>query len=149
MKTLLVTTDLSPESFKAFPVAAELARALDAKIVLLSIVEDPSQAAMLYAMDFPVLPDPAVKGQIMAKVSSELQNIVKNHFGSLPCEALVKESTGTAYREILKQADEVGASMIITATHGRTGIKHLLMGSTAERISRESKQPVVIVPSKA
>ena len=148
MKTLLVTTDLSPESFKAFPIASELARALNAKVVLLTVTEDPAQRAMLYGVDFPVLPDPSLETQILAKITSELQNIVKKHFGSLPCEPLVKVTAASTYREIIKQAEEIEASMIITATHGRTGVKHFLMGSTAERIVRESPIPVVIVPAK-
>ena len=148
MKTLLVTTDLSNESLLAFQTAQELAVALSAKVVLLSVVEDPTRVAMLYAMDFPILPDPEVRVQALARIKSDVDGLAKKYFGSVTCETIVQEAVGTVYQEILKQAQQLNANMIIMATHGRTGLKHLLMGSTAERVARESTRPVVIVPAK-
>ena len=68
MSPILVTTDLSPESYSAFPTSLELAKALNAPVVLVSVVEDPNQAAMFYATDFPIPPTPALKNQLIAKV---------------------------------------------------------------------------------
>ena len=49
--------------------------------------------------------------------------------------------------EICAFAEERDVDLIITATHGRTGLKHLLMGSVAEQVVRHARQPVLVVPS--
>jgi len=52
---------------------------------------------------------------------------------------------GAAAFEILKYAADVGADAIVMGTHGRTGLKHFLMGSVAETVLREAKVPVIVV----
>jgi nucleotide-binding universal stress UspA family protein len=52
---------------------------------------------------------------------------------------------GSPAAEIIRAADELGADLIVMATHGRTGIGHLLVGSVAERVVRESELPVLTV----
>jgi nucleotide-binding universal stress UspA family protein len=48
--------------------------------------------------------------------------------------------------DIIKTAEFWGADLLVIGTHGRTGLAHLLTGSTAEYIIRHSKVPVVVVP---
>ena len=50
-----------------------------------------------------------------------------------------------AYQEIIAAADGVNADMIIMGTHGRTGVAHLFVGSTAERVVRQAPCPVMVV----
>ena len=50
---------------------------------------------------------------------------------------------------ITSYAEKIGADLIIIATHGRTGLKHLLIGSVAERVVRHSAVPVLTLRSKA
>ncbi len=52
---------------------------------------------------------------------------------------------GTPYIEIVKEAQRINASVIVVGTHGRTGIEHVLFGSTAERVVRSSTCPVLTV----
>jgi universal stress protein A len=52
---------------------------------------------------------------------------------------------GQPYQEIGLAASEMQADLIIIATHGRTGLKHVLLGSTAERVARHAPCPVLIV----
>ncbi len=54
--------------------------------------------------------------------------------------------TGTPHVEICRLADEVGADLIVIGTHGRTGIRHALIGSVAERVVRHAKRAVLTVP---
>jgi len=54
---------------------------------------------------------------------------------------------GTAWREICSYSDEVGADLIIIGTHGRTGLRHALIGSTAERVVQHASCPVLTVKS--
>jgi nucleotide-binding universal stress UspA family protein len=55
---------------------------------------------------------------------------------------------GAAADEILGLAEEVGADLIFVGTHGHTGLKHLVMGSVAERVVREARCPVMVVRPK-
>lgn len=55
---------------------------------------------------------------------------------------------GTPAGEILDLAKEVGADLIFVGTHGYTGLKHLVMGSVAERVVREAGCPVMVVRAK-
>ena len=57
--------------------------------------------------------------------------------------------TGTPHVEVCRLADEVGADLIVTGTHGRTGIRHALIGSVAERVVRHAGRPVLTVPLHA
>ena len=147
MKKILVTTDLSSESSTAFKWAADLAQTFKCPIVLLAVIEDLSQAAVVYAMDFPVLPDPEVQKQVLTKVREELAQIRQQHFSTLQCEPIVREARGPVHTEILSTASEAGADLIVIATHGRTGLSRLLIGSVTERVVREAKCPVLTVPS--
>jgi nucleotide-binding universal stress UspA family protein len=52
---------------------------------------------------------------------------------------------GNSAEEILRAIDEYKPDLVVMATHGRTGLKHMLMGSVAERIVRLSPVPVLTV----
>ena len=54
--------------------------------------------------------------------------------------------SGEPAEEVLRVADEVEANYIVAGTHGRTGWRHLILGSVAERIVKGAKVPVVTVP---
>lgn len=53
--------------------------------------------------------------------------------------------SGVPHTEILEYADVAGIDLIVMGTHGRTGIDHYLIGSIAERVVRQSPDPVVTV----
>lgn len=53
--------------------------------------------------------------------------------------------SGDAFTQIVKCAGEIGADLIVVATHGRSGWKHVLLGSTAERVVRHAGCPVMVV----
>jgi len=62
-------------------------------------------------------------------------------------ETLVTEGS-EVYREILAQADELGANLVVIGTHGRAGFERLFLGSTAEKVLRKGRRPVMTVPPK-
>jgi nucleotide-binding universal stress UspA family protein len=55
---------------------------------------------------------------------------------------------GIPFEEILKRAKSLSADLIVVGTHGRTGLEHVLVGSTAERLVRRSTIPVLTVRSE-
>ena len=146
MKKILLTTDLSESSRKAFSVAKAHAKAFDATIVLLAIIEDPSQAAMIYAMDFPIQPDPDIRQQLVEKVRKDLDELVGKELSDVKCDAHVVEANGPTHAEIINYAKENDVDMLVIATHGRTGLSRILIGSVAEKVVRESHCPVLTVP---
>ena len=79
MRKILLTTDLSHESKVAFSLAQEYARAFKASVEVLTVVEDPAQAAMIYALEFPIYPDMDIQKQFIEKVKSELQSLMEEH----------------------------------------------------------------------
>jgi len=56
--------------------------------------------------------------------------------------------SGREDEEILEFANKEKVDLIVIGTHGRTGIEHVLFGSVAERVSRHSRFPVFVIPSK-
>jgi nucleotide-binding universal stress UspA family protein len=54
---------------------------------------------------------------------------------------------GHATEEICKTAGQPDIDLIVTSTHGRTGLKHALIGSVAEHVVRYAECPVMVVPS--
>lgn len=147
MKKILLTTDLSPESYVAFDVAKEYAKAFDAEIHLMTVVEDPAQAAMIYAMEFPVFPGVEIQKQLIDKIGKELDVLVEKKFKGIKVKSIVKEAKGSTHDTITEYAKEIKAKLVVIATHGRSGIKNLFIGSVAERVARHSRCPVLVVPT--
>lgn len=143
---ILVTTDLSDESVTAFATAAKLARKLEAAVTVLAVIGDPARDAMLFALDFPVLPDREVQEQFKAKVTEELKDYQGQYFSGLKSEALIREAAGPIHSEILRCAKEGSYDLIVMARQGHSTIAKLLMGSTTERVANEATCPVLIVP---
>ncbi len=146
-KLIVLTTDLSKESYAAFDIAKEYAIALNAEINVITIVEDPAQAAMIYAMEFPVFPGVEIQKQLVDKVGKELEALVQSKLAGIEATITVVEAKGPIHAEITNYANEFGAHLVIIATHGRSGIKSLLIGSVAERVARHAACPVLVVPS--
>ena len=67
--------------------------------------------------------------------------------GGNPHEIFV--ATGNAAPEILNLTAEQDIDLLVMGTHGRTGLKHFLLGSVAERVVRESPVPVLTIHPKA
>lgn len=149
MKKVLVTTDLSDESTTAFALAAECAKAFAAEIILLSVLEDPTQSAMIYSMDFPLLPDLDIQKQFREKVEDELKKMAEKYFADSNASCCVHESSGPIHSEIIEFANDNQADLIVMATHGRSGLSRLLVGSITQRVLQESNLPVLSVPLKA
>jgi nucleotide-binding universal stress UspA family protein len=95
-----------------------------------------------------VIPTPIEVINVQRAEAHTVIEKVKSMFGGSPN---IHEFTpeGDPREEIIAVANEWGANIIVLGTHGRTGLTHLLMGSTAEYVVRHSKVPVMVVPMKA
>jgi nucleotide-binding universal stress UspA family protein len=136
---LLVPVDFSDYSVSALKYAVDFAKTFNAKIIMIYVVEP-----MLYPADFSMgqiaVPDTSEDMAIRSK--EELANLAKEHLGEeIPHELIIK--TGRPFMEIIETATEKDVDLIIIATHGHTGVEHLLFGSTAEKVVRKAPCPVL------
>lgn len=129
---ILCPVDFSHPGKYAFDYACAVAKRHDASLEILHIAE-----ASAYAED--ELPP----GQI--SVEESLQQQLKEWAKKADCPAETNLIAGIPYIEIVKRAEEIHADMIVIGTHGRTGMKHLLIGSVAERVVRTAPCPVLTV----
>jgi nucleotide-binding universal stress UspA family protein len=136
IKSILHPTDFSQPSEYAFQTACALARDHGAKLVLLYVVP-PFIATEAYV--------PPPSEEYREKVWEEFRQIQ----ATVPAVREVRVETqiteGDPAHEIVRVAEEVGADLIVMATHGRTGLRRLLMGSVAEHVLRRAACPVLTV----
>ena len=141
VRSILVPIDFSPASEKALAYAVPLAKLCGAKLTLLHVLEPvatPDFAAFPLAMDN----DRAMRASRvqLQRVASDLQ------LRNLAEKFLVRN--GRAFNEITSAARTLKMDLIVISTHGRTGLKHVLMGSTAEKVVQHAPCPVLVVRPK-
>ena len=137
IQSILVPTDFSAPSLKALRSAEELAEQFGAKLILLNVIE-PIGPTPDFAYNPMVLDNEA----IVAGAQKNLKKFAaKEGLDGVP--AYVRQ--GVPYHEISQAATELKADLICIATHGYTGLKHVFMGSTAERVVRHAPCPVLVV----
>lgn len=138
---ILIAVDSSEYSMTAARKGLELAHQLNAKTALLFVV-DKSKA--MGNIDAGIMPEEAL---IVLKKEAELtlDELSAMYNGN---DLMKFMPEGNPSEDIIKTSETWSADLIVMGTHGRTGLKHLLMGSTSEYIVRHSKIPVMVVPSK-
>jgi nucleotide-binding universal stress UspA family protein len=132
IKKILCPVDFSRPGRYAFDYACAVARRHGASLELLHVAE-----ASAYAEDTPP------PGQVSYEQSLKMQ--LEEWAEQSGCPAETHLLAGIPYVEIVKRAEEIQADMIVIGTHGRTGMKHMLIGSVAERVVRTSSCPVLTV----
>jgi nucleotide-binding universal stress UspA family protein len=141
--TILVLVDFSQSSFQALEYAIEFAERVAAKLIIFHAVHfGYAFTADGYGMyDLSTLMEAEHKG-----AERQMEKFVRlAKFRGVNFETAVK--VGPPVSEICAFAKQREVDLIITATHGRTGFKHLLIGSVAEQIVRYARRPVLVVPS--
>ncbi len=143
IQTILATTDLSDESRSGVRYAVALAERLHASVTLLHVIDQPfHQSGVKSVMqdheptEFPQ----SVRERLVALVKSE---------GNSEVTVTSNTRNGTPFHEITTAARDDAADLIVIATHGYTGAKHVLLGSTAERVVRHAPCPVLTVPTRS
>ena len=138
---ILVATDFSDYSEEACNYALSLARKFDASLLFLHVVNEPVDLRGFYVphISFEELEKEISEGatKMLDKFCSEKLSDFNRY------EKLVV--TGVPYEEIIRTATERAVSLIVIGTHGRTGLDHIIFGSTAERVVRTAPCPVLTV----
>jgi nucleotide-binding universal stress UspA family protein len=137
---VLLTTDLSEVSRRACEAGLELARAL--------FGDDSVQLRCLLAV-YPGSGDlpPYDPDRLRATAEPSLHRFVRDLSSSgTPVAGVVR--TGVPEEEILSEATEWPADLVVMGTHGRSGISRLLLGSVAETALRDLRTSVLVVPAR-
>ena len=141
---IMCPVDFSPGSRLALVAAAELARDANASLVLAHVWE-PSQWAV--GSELTLSPD-----AIQSMVDFEEAELAKwkTHARELGVkEIATRFLTGAAWDQIVSAArDDRAIDLIVMGTHGRTGLKHVLLGSVAEKTVRHAPCPVLVVRAR-
>jgi nucleotide-binding universal stress UspA family protein len=148
IQNIIVPIDFSKMSVQASQIAKQLARRFGASIHLAHVRQ------FNYAGDFmapapPMVPFPFMPYEQNAEQTAlkELKRVANEcGISSATCNVL---SGAPAFDEICRLAHSVPADLVVTPTHGRTGLKHVFLGSTAERIVQHSSCPVLITRADA
>ena len=144
IKLILCPVDFSDHSHAALAYAGEMARALGAEIIVLHVVEP-----VIYPVAYGLAPVGNVNYEEEAKAAAQKSlEPITGEFSDGGIKATSLVSSGTSWLRICDLAEEHGIDMIVMATHGLTGLKHVLMGSTAEQVVRHAKCPVLTVKAR-
>lgn len=141
VKKILCPTDFSQPSQKAVSYAASIAKAFGAELFLLNVIEP------VFSNTF-VVYEPTLGSQLQISMEEHAQEHLaklEEQLSEAGHKVESKITQGRSYSEIIEEANNIGADMIVLGTHGRTGIGHFLIGSTAEKVVRMAKCPVVTV----
>lgn len=143
-KKILVCTDFSDNSRPALELAVEYAKAFGAQLLI------------FHAIDYTDFPSHVDWGE---KLNEILENTKRSANARLELMAreyapLVKEvktycRNGMASERIVALAQQESVDLIVVGTHGRTGVKHLVMGSVARSVLKTAHRPVLIVEGPA
>ena len=142
LEKIVVPVDFSACAARGLEYAVGLARLFGAELTLLNVVQLHHDL-------------PPVVVYTHSELSRWAREVAQAHmaellsatdFGEVKHEAVVK--MGSPASKICRYAQQIDADLIVTATHGRTGLRHILMGSTAEQIVRYARSPVLVVPSR-
>jgi universal stress protein A len=139
LKRILVPIDFSECSKKALEYAVPLAREHEAAITLLYVVPPAYGAGEYGEINYAQLE--ASMRQDGEKALAKLAAFELP--GNVTADTLVR--VGSPSREIIETAADLPADLIVISTHGRTGLKHVFLGSVAEHVVQRAPCPVFVV----
>lgn len=145
MSCIIVTTDLSPDAARAYPHARRQCADGAVPLVLVHVVE-PILPLDIYGLGVGYVNVAELGDKLYEQAHDTLGRIREEHFAGCPVELLVCRAARSVHDEIAALAEERQASLIIMATHGRSGVPRILLGSVSESVLHRSPCPVLLVP---
>ncbi|MGE3179965.1 MAG: universal stress protein [Vicinamibacterales bacterium] len=140
-RRILVPTDFSETSEAAVRQGVDLARTFNASVILLYVGDGPASES---ATDFPL----GIDADLQDAERERMLRILAPFDRQIVRPELVV-STGAAAQEIVRCAEEREVDLIVMGTHGRSGVRHMLLGSVAEKVIRTAPCPVLVVRGSA
>ncbi len=147
-KKILLATDFSENARVAFPWAAELARSTGSAILLVHALEDDLVATAPVFAGY-MHPEVLDLGRYRQEFRKAAEKALKTAAEEFEKEGVAVEphlvEGGKPSQAIVEAANRLEASLIVISTHGRSGLAHMLIGSTAEKVVRSARCPVMTV----
>jgi len=141
IRLILAPIDFSEFSKQAVESAYALAQTFGAKLLLLHVVELPAYPIEGFA---PASMGTTLLEDLERQASLDLARVLPKT-PNTTAEVLRQAVVGIPYRKIVEVAEAERVDLIVMATHGRTGLSHLLMGSVAEREGRTAPCPMLTI----
>ncbi len=143
--TIVVAVDFSQTSADAFEAARNMARLHRARLHVVHVIVDPFQS--IYAVESPGLDLPGLLREWTAAAEQQMAALVDGH--RLDSGITTAVVSGAPAHEIVREAVDCDADLIVVGSHGRSLIGRLLLGSVAERVLHNSRLPVLVVPHRS
>lgn len=138
MNRILVAIDFSPHAQLAFGQALALARQFGSEITVIHVLEQ-----FFYPADWSYMPMPL--GDFVSKREEESIQAIQKLLDDSKTKARIVVRAGRAWDEIVKTARELNIDLIVVGTHGYTGLRHVLLGSVAEKVVQHAPCAVLTV----
>lgn len=138
---ILLATDFSDYSEVACEYALTLAKSYDAALTVVHVINEPVDLRGFYV---PHISFEQLEKEIETSATTMLATFCTNNLKEFS-NYKTSVVTGIPYEEIIRVATEENSSLIVIGTHGRTGLDHLIFGSTAERVVRSAPCPVLTI----
>ncbi len=141
IKKILLPTDFSEGSIAVISYVLSLAGKYDAHIDILHIIHEFGDMTDFYV---PHMSYDVIEKEMEDAARNNMENFCRENVeGKAKFEIHTRK--GTPFLEIIQAARDLQSDLIVMGTHGRTGIDHILFGSTAEKVVRKSPIPVLTV----
>ena len=143
MKNILIAVDFSAETDRVLDIASRIARGTAARLWLVHVAApDPDfvgfDTGPKYVRE--------QRAEVLREEHTAIQQLAQRlQRAGLECQGLLVQ--GSTTETLLEEIDRLGADMVIMGSHGKTGLFKAFVGSVSEQVLRDSKIPVLIVPS--
>jgi len=141
IRKILYATDFSESSAPASDYALTLAKLAGAEVHVLHVIGEfaDQRKSMIQPEAMAML-----EREVEVHAVKEMEAFCKARFAGRTAYT-TEVVLGIPFQEIIKKARDIAADLIVVGTHGRTGLEHVIVGSTAERLVRRSPIPVLTV----
>jgi len=143
-KNILVPVDFSDTSLAAVRLAVQVAKSSGGTVSLLHVGTDP--APYMASMGSPGAAGEVLRGlarDLKAEQEHQLQRLARQEVPE-PNQGTQTVCSGYPPTLICERAAEGGHDLLVLGTHGYTGVKHVFLGSVAERVIRHASVPVLV-----
>ncbi len=138
---IVVPVDFSEQSFTALAQTYNLARLTKADIRILHVIDEDFISHLKHV----IFKDENYADQIQSDIQRRLDELAVKIFNEEKITTTVNIRTGKIYEEIIAEANDIEASLIIMGTMGASTVKKKFLGSNTSRVIREAHCPVITI----
>jgi len=143
-RRILVPTDMSEHSNNSISEALDIAKQYDSEVILLHVIKHPvQQCTGDYCISVELLNQ--LNAEMMASAQQSIADQLEKMEGIKGLKITTDVRAGVPYDEIINEAEEKGADLIVIAPLGATGLAKYIMGSVTRHVLLGAKCPVLLI----